>query len=267
MLDIYFSGAIPLPNETLELEDDRYNPSSDKGTLTLTAEDATVVYTGLTQSSPGAPLTLTGLVTQSADGSLGDISLAQVRFDLRDSANNIIATQTSQVTADGSVSTTFANGLLYGTYQLDLTVVGGYFTSPISSITLVVNAQPICSLAEASPDIAWPPEHEWVTINVTGVSDPDGDPVAITIDSIFQDEPVGSGVHSPDGQGIGTSQAEVRAERNQSGDGRVYHIYFTAVDPSGGTCSGEVLVGVPPDQGGVIDPIDGGPLYDSTISQ
>jgi hypothetical protein len=74
-------------------------------------------------------------------------------------------------------------------------------------------------------------------------------------------------VHSPDGQGIGTSQAEVRAERNQSGDGRVYHIYFTAVDPSGGTCSGEVLVDVPPDQGGVIDPIDGGPLYDSTISQ
>jgi hypothetical protein len=26
-------------------------------------------------------------------------------------------------------------------------------------------------------------------------------------------------------------------------------------------------VGVPPDQGGLIEPIDGGPLYDSTIRQ
>ncbi len=91
--------------------------------------------------------------------------------------------------------------------------------------------------------------------------------LTISIDSIFQDEPVGKGVHSPDGRGIGTSIAEVRAERDSKGDGRVYHIYFTATDPYGGACSGEVLVGVPHDQGGLIEPIDGGPLYDSTIRQ
>ncbi len=266
-LDAYFSGTIPLPSQTLVLEDERYNPSSDSGTLNLQPEDATVAYSGPTQSSPGAPLTLSALVTQAADGSLGDISLAQVRFDVRDSGGDIIATQTSQATTDGSVTAIFTDGLPAGLYQVEVTVVGGYFSSPTVSNSLQVDSPPVCSMALASPDIAWPPEHEWVAISVTGVTDPDGDILTITINSIFQDEPVGKGVHSPDGRGIGTSIAEVRAERDQNGDGRVYHIYFTAADPYGGACSGEVLVGVPPDQGGLIEPIDGGPLYDSTIRQ
>jgi hypothetical protein len=266
-LDAYFSGNIPLPDGTLVLEDERYNSSAGTGRLNLLAEDATVAYTGLTQSSPGAPLTLTALVTQAADGSLGDLSRAQARFDVLDSANHIVGTQTSPVAADGSVSATFANGLLTGTYRVEVTVVGGYFTSPPTTITLVVNAPPTCSLAAASPNIAWPPEHEWVAISVTGVTDPDGSPLTLTIDRIFQDEPVESGNHSPDGRGIGTNLAEVRAERDQNGDGRVYHIYFIAKDSYGATCRGEVLVGVPSDQGGLIAPIDGGPLYDSTISQ
>jgi hypothetical protein len=268
-IDSYFSGSIPLPDlpEPLLLEDERYNPSSNSTSLNLLAENASVAYTGPTQSSPSAPLTLSALVTQEPDGSLGDISLAQARFDLRDSANSIVASQTSQVAADGSVAATFPTGLPAGVYQVEVTVVGGYFTSPTVSAALQVDSPPICSLAVANPDIAWPPEHEWVAISITGVSDPDGDLLTITITSIFQDEPVGRGVHSPDGRGIGTSSAEVRAEREQNGDGRVYHIYFTATDPYGGTCSSEVKVGVPPDQGGLIEPIDGGPLYDSTIRQ
>ncbi|HEY4689429.1 MAG TPA: CSLREA domain-containing protein [Anaerolineae bacterium] len=48
------------------------------------------------------------------------------------------------------------------------------------------------------------------------------------------------------------------------GNGRVYHIFFTATDGRGGSCSGEVKVGVVHDQGGSLDAIDGGPLYDST---
>ena len=99
-----------------------------------------------------------------------------------------------------------------------------------------------------------------------GVIHPEGNPIAITIDSILQDEPVdapGSGRTSPDGRGVGTATAEVRAERVGSGNGRVYHIYFTADDGHGGTCSGEVLVGVPKSRKGT--PVDDGPLYDSTV--
>lgn len=133
------------------------------------------------------------------------------------------------------------------------------------------NEPPDCT-AVAAPDLLWPPNHKFVEVSVVGVTDPDGDPVTITIDSIFQDEPVNGtsdGNTSPDGQGVGTVTAEVRAERagdpNVPGDGRVYHIGFSAEDGNGGACSGEVLVGVPHDQGNGSVPVDGGPLYDSTV--
>jgi hypothetical protein len=128
------------------------------------------------------------------------------------------------------------------------------------------NQPPVCSDAMPSNNTIWPPNHEFVPIDVLGVTDPDGDDVTITIDSIFQDEPVdgrGDGNTSPDGQGIGTSTAEVRAERAGSGDGRVYHITFAARDGQGGICTGEILVGVPHDMR--HSPVDGGPLYDSTV--
>jgi hypothetical protein len=101
---------------------------------------------------------------------------------------------------------------------------------------------------------------------VLGVNAPEGDPIAITIDGILQDEPVdapGSGKTSPDGRGVGTATAEVRAERIGSGNGRVYHIRFTADDGDGGTCSGEVLVSVPKSK--KRTPVDNGPLYDSAV--
>jgi hypothetical protein len=129
-----------------------------------------------------------------------------------------------------------------------------------------VNTPPDCSEVVPSVDTLWPPNHEFVPIDVLGVTDPDGDAISLTIDSIFQDEAVdieGSGDTGPDGQGVGASAAEVRAERAGSGNGRVYHIGFTADDGHGGVCTGEVLVGVPMSQGKNDVPVDDGALYDS----
>ncbi|MGD2177972.1 MAG: hypothetical protein PVG71_09140, partial [Anaerolineae bacterium] len=111
----------------------------------------------------------------------------------------------------------------------------------------------VCSSALPSVATLWPPDHKFVAISVLGVRHPPGHPtaghpIAITVDSIFQDEPLhspGSGSTSPDGRGVGTATAQVRAERDGGGNGRVYHIDFTATDGHGGTCSGAVLVGVP----------------------
>lgn len=143
-------------------------------------------------------------------------------------------------------------------------------TPVLYDLTIECNRPPECSQGEASIDTIWPPNHKFVPISILGVTDPDGDPITITIDSIFQDEPVdttGDGKFSPDGQGVGTDTAEVRAERSGSkkvpGDGRVYHISFTAEDDFGEICTGEVSVGVPHDKKDV--PVDGGALYDSTI--
>lgn len=134
------------------------------------------------------------------------------------------------------------------------------------------NLPPDCSAAAPSVDIIWPPNHEFVNVDILGVTDPDEDPITINIDEIWQDEPVdtvGDGSFVPDGMGIGTPTAQVRAERSGTdkvpGDGRVYHISFTATDEYGATCDGEVTVGVPHDKKDT--PVDGGALYDSTADE
>ena len=128
------------------------------------------------------------------------------------------------------------------------------------------NQPPVCLAAVPNRMFIWPPNNStFKPVNVLGVTDPDGDPITITVTSIFQDEPVGTGTYSPDGYGVGGTTAFVRVERDGSQDGRVYHISFTASDGLGGSCSGEVRVAIAHDQGGGIDPIDGGALYDSTV--
>jgi len=113
----------------------------------------------------------------------------------------------------------------------------------------------------------WPPNHQFVDVSIVGVTDPDGDPVAITITGITQDEPLNGGDQGntcPDATGVGTATASLRAEREGGGDGRVYHISFTADDGRGGRCTTTVTVCVPHDQGQGRVCVDQGPLVDST---
>jgi hypothetical protein len=127
------------------------------------------------------------------------------------------------------------------------------------------NEPPDCSTAVPSVLSIWPPNHIFINVNVLGVTDPEDDPFTINIDGIFQDEPVdstGDGKFTPDGSGVGTDTASVRAERMGVENGRVYHIFFTATDDQGAFCTGEVLVGVPHDKKDTA--VDEGPLFDST---
>lgn len=168
---------------------------------------------------------------------------------------------------------------------VDLTVPDGQFLrvtvrftrastgdSPILyDLTISANHPPKCKNAFADPAEIWPPNHKFVPVRIRGIRDPDRDRLTISIDSIFQDEPLdtfGDGHFEPDGKGIGRKYAKVRAERSGSkkvpGDGRVYHIGFTASDGRGGECSGKVTVCVPHDQRPGHACIDQGPLYKST---
>jgi FG-GAP repeat protein len=127
------------------------------------------------------------------------------------------------------------------------------------------NQPPDCSGAFPSVATIWPPNHQFVNVNIQGVTDPDGDPVTITINQIKQDEPTdgtGDGHTCPDGQGIGTSTAQIRAERSAQGNGRVYTIFFTASDGNGGSCQGSVTVCVPRTNNGTCT--NGGANFDST---
>jgi CSLREA domain-containing protein len=128
------------------------------------------------------------------------------------------------------------------------------------------NRLPVCTNAAADPNTLWPPNHKLAAIQITGVTDPDGDTVTNIANTIFQDEPVDApgdsdGNTAPDAS---LSPLQVRAEREGLGNGRVYHINFTASDGHGGSCQATVTVCVPHDQGQGRVCVDGGPLYNST---
>jgi hypothetical protein len=155
------------------------------------------------------------------------------------------------------------------TFTASVECCAGVVCASSDTANFVPNQPPDCSGAFASTELIWPPNHQWVPIQILGVTDPDGDVLTITIDAIRQDEPVdtlGDGAFTPDGGGLGTDTAWVRAERSGTnktpGNGRVYHISFTADDGRGGTCSCTVLVGVPHNV--KKPPVDGGALFDST---
>jgi hypothetical protein len=116
------------------------------------------------------------------------------------------------------------------------------------------NLPPDCSGAYPSVGELWPPKHQFQAVDILGVTDPDGNPVTITVTGITQDEPlitIGGGTFCPDGQII-DGRARLRVERTGTpwlpGNGRVYVIAFTADDEQGGTCQGQVSVCVPHDQ-------------------
>jgi hypothetical protein len=252
--------------------------SGDSDTLTLTAlaqDDASVFDSASTETLAWVGPVLSGLSTNVVHR--GDKLVLSGRGFGSDPGPDNRGSATNNVTLGGRiVPTSLVTAWSDTTIQLmvpsDATsgqvfVVAAGTASNELEIN-VINQPLACAGAVPSVDLLWPANHNFVPIDVLSVTDPDGDAVTITIDSIFQDEAVdakGSGNTAPDGQGVSTSTAEVRAERVGSGDGRVYHIGFTADDGTGGSCSGEVTVGVPHDQGKGSVPVDEGALYDSTV--
>ena len=200
------------------------------------------------------------------------------------SASGAVATYTTPTAVDfkdgtDPVTCSPASGSTFpiGADIVNCTATNSAGLSTHRSFTITVvppggqNHPPVCLAAGPSAGELWPPNHQWVPITIKGVTDADGDPITIRITSIFQDEPInglGDGDTAPDGAGIGTSTAQVRAERAGPpavpGNGRVYHIGFTATDDKGGSCTGDVAVGVPHDQSPQRrTAVDDGPLYNS----
>jgi hypothetical protein len=133
------------------------------------------------------------------------------------------------------------------------------------------NAAPDCSAAVASAPVLTRPDLRFRAVSIDGVTDADGDPLAIVIDDVAQDERAqgrGRRWSCPDAVGLGTQSVMLRAERLGFGDGRVYHLDFTAEDGKGGVCEGSVEVCVPRDnrrRGASC--VDQGALYDSQTCQ
>jgi len=204
----------------------------------------------------GAPVTFDGSGSSDPDGTVADY-----RWEFGDGSTGV-----------GEMPA-YTYGTV-GTYNVMLVVTDDEGAPGSASTTATIgpplNLPPDCSAAATDPSEIWPPNHKLVSVAITGVTDADGDSVAVTVDGVSQDEAVSS-----NGNGAGNTTPDatleplaVRAERNGNtktpGDGRVYHIDFTADDGNGGVCTGSTTVCVPHDQGGNSTCVDGGPLHDST---
>ena len=136
-----------------------------------------------------------------------------------------------------------------------------------AAIRWISNHAPTCNAARARVDGPAAPNHKLLPVAIEGVTDPDGDPVEITVDAITQDEPLngtGDGDTCPDAV-IVSGAAQVRWERAGTGNGRVYSISFTARDGKGGECTGSVQACVPQDHGnGGSTCMDDGQRYVAT---
>jgi hypothetical protein len=114
------------------------------------------------------------------------------------SGTSIVVTVASGNNAGGPFSgpETVTNGVdLWSTppgqfLEVTFSRANGLDSSPVLfDLTLLHNRPPDCSSAFPSLDSPWPPNHKFVDIDVDGVTHPDGDPLSINIDSIYQDEP------------------------------------------------------------------------------
>jgi VCBS repeat-containing protein len=142
---------------------------------------------------------------------------------------------------------------------------GATATAEVTITIIAVNDAPECGVATPNTPFLWPPNHKMVSIGFAmPTSDVDGDTVTLSITSIFQDEPtngLGDGDTSPDAT---LSPAQVRAERQGTGDGRVYVVTVLASDGNDGSCTGTFAIGVPHDQKKPITAVNSGTTYDST---
>ena len=140
---VAFGQVVTLSDgSTLNLTDTRYNGSNANTNLTVAPEDATLEYTGDTAIEAGNDVQLAAQVTQAEDGSLGDITLARVRFVIKNAEGQPLFNETVQVAADGTAAAT-ASGILGGEHTIETKLVGGYFDAPNVNTTLVVTGETV----------------------------------------------------------------------------------------------------------------------------
>lgn len=152
------------------------------------------------------------------------------------------------------------------TLQFQLTVDDGFDGTNTATTTVTVNNinnPPNVDHAQPSVASLWPPNHSMVQVSILGVIDTENN-ATIQITGVTQDEPAngnGDGDTAVDAVINNDGTVLLRAERAGNGNGRVYHVHFTASDFEG-SASGVVNVNVPHNKNATV--IDGGELYDST---
>jgi hypothetical protein len=173
--------------------------------------------------------------------------------------NTEVFTDNLQFGIDSSISSSSI-----GTIQTEEICGDGIDNNNNGPVDEGCNIEPDCSTVTPNLATLWPPDHHMEQISIGGVTDPNGDLVALVITDIIQDEPInglGDGDQVPDAALVDGDTVQLRSERAENGDGRIYYISFTADDGKGGICNGVVAVSIPLDQSGNIPAVDSGTYF------
>lgn len=159
-----------------------------------------------------------------------------------------------------------------GTTVVTFTVIddSGNSTSDTTAVTVEDTTVPILSVS-SSQDELWPPNHEYVTINLVTIANDicDADVqsnielVSVTSDELEDDKiekgGKGDGNTLDDIIIVDSHTIQLRAERMGGDDGRVYTVNYIVVDASGNSSEASAIITVPHN---VDDPvIDSGVQY------
>jgi hypothetical protein len=203
------------------------------------------------------------LVTLDGSGSL-DPDLDMLSFSWSQTGGAFVPLSGANTVSPTFIAPDVSAGGAVLTFQL--VVHDGHVGSVADTVQIAVvnvNDPPVCTLAQASPNLLWPPNHTMTQVSIVGLADPNNQTLTITYPKVTQDEPInglGDGDTTPDAA-VSGNQILLRAERAGTGNGRVYEVHFTATDPEGASCSGKVKVSVPHNK---KDPaIEGPQLYNS----
>jgi N-acetyl-beta-hexosaminidase len=138
-----------------------------------------------------------------------------------------------------------------GVYDVSVTV-SRPDSSATAHFTLVADTTPPEIGVVVSPDMLWPANHKYVTVNAAvTVSDLDPSPV-VTLVSVESNEPDNG---EDDGDTVNDIVIvddvtfDLRAERSGAGTGRIYTITYEATDWAGNSSTGSATVTVPLSKG------------------
>ncbi len=149
---LLYTVTLPAASYPIQAEfagDATYPAASGTATLTVTQENATLAYTGSTTTA-GGPLSLGASLTQAADGSPGDITLAgSVQWVVTNALTSaVVGTYSGTVNGGGSASAV-TGGLqdVPHTVQTSL-LANGYFQA--SAVTTTIKGSPSLAAQDAS---------------------------------------------------------------------------------------------------------------------
>ncbi len=130
-----FGGTITLDDgTTLSVTDDLY--ANGTTPQPVSSEVVLTKYTGASVIHSGSPLELAASVTRTSGGTIGNLSDARVRYEIRDRAGVLVTTALASEAPTGSSPATIP-GLPSGVYTIHTSIVGGGFATALPSVDFV----------------------------------------------------------------------------------------------------------------------------------